>query len=135
MSKHRSHVVGPAVIALCGLVCAWIGPARAEPAQPRASIERVATPVFAPGDLVHVRSGGPVMTVDKVDADQITCHWTDELGEMHSDTFSVADLSAPISLPAPDPHRKEDENAADRYYQMHCPSGFVTLMGQFKCAL
>ncbi|MBT9288953.1 YodC family protein [Prosthecodimorpha staleyi] len=32
-------------------------------------------PLFSPGDVVSLRSGGPAMTVTKVTATEITCLW------------------------------------------------------------
>jgi uncharacterized protein YodC (DUF2158 family) len=129
MLKRHSTVIFSAI----GILCNLTAPTLAEPVRPHTSIESVATPVFTPGDLVHLRSGGPLMTVDKVEGEQVTSHWTDEFGGIHSGSFSVADLSAPITLPATDPHLRDDESLYDRYYQEHCPSGVLTLSGKFKC--
>lgn len=35
---------------------------------------------FNPGDRVQMKSGGPVMTVERVDGDTITCVWMEKSG-------------------------------------------------------
>jgi uncharacterized protein YodC (DUF2158 family) len=41
------------------------------------------------GDLVRLRSGGPVMTVETVDDDQVKCIWSDLNGQPTDATFPV----------------------------------------------
>ena len=41
------------------------------------------------GDLVRLRSGGPLMTVADVRGDQINCFWTDENSQPNDATFPV----------------------------------------------
>jgi uncharacterized protein YodC (DUF2158 family) len=45
-----------------------------------------------PGDLVRIRSGGPLMTVQAVQGDQVETGWATEDGQMASGTFNVAYL-------------------------------------------
>jgi uncharacterized protein YodC (DUF2158 family) len=135
MSKHSWATAGFAVIALYGLAYAWIGPAQAGPEKPSAQIESTARPTLASGDLVRLRSGGPLMTVETVEGDRVICHWSTEFGEPRSGSFHIADLSAPIASPRPDQNEKSDEAVVDRYYRKHCPSGSLTFAGRFVCAL
>jgi uncharacterized protein YodC (DUF2158 family) len=39
------------------------------------------------GDLVRLRSGGPLMTVDAVSGDQVECVWTGDNGQTDDATF------------------------------------------------
>jgi uncharacterized protein YodC (DUF2158 family) len=133
--SRNSAAAAFAAIVFGGFVCVWGGPGHTEPVKSDALVESVAARAPAPGDLVHLRSGGPLMTVEKVDGDQVICHWSTEFGELRSGSFRLADLSAPITLPPPDPNEKNDEAAVDRYYRKHCPSGFLTFTGKFECAL
>ncbi|WP_456633133.1 DUF2158 domain-containing protein [Bradyrhizobium sp. USDA 10063] len=48
-----------------------------------------ATPQLRPGDLVRLRSGGSLMTVDTVKDDQVDCFWTDGSGQTNNATFPV----------------------------------------------
>jgi len=41
----------------------------------------------AGGDLVRLRSGGPLMTVDSIKGNQVDCFWTDLNGEPNADRF------------------------------------------------
>lgn len=49
---------------------------------------------FVPGDLVKLKSGGPVMTVKSVNFDNIVCQWFGgkklEDGHFHPDSLEVA---------------------------------------------
>jgi uncharacterized protein YodC (DUF2158 family) len=56
------------------------------------------------GDLVRVRSGGPLMTVKDVQGDNANCSWTDWLGGLNSQTFPIAVLQGPIMPAAEDPN-------------------------------
>ena len=51
------------------------------------------------GDLVRVRSGGPLMIVDRVDGDHVICTWTDSVGDLRSGSFSRAVLMSPLTTP------------------------------------
>jgi uncharacterized protein YodC (DUF2158 family) len=113
----------------------WLVSALAEPAQPSTEMQSRPTPLFQSGDLVRLRSGGPLMTVKSVQGDQVICSWSEEDGELRSGSFPIAMLAAPVKLPPNDPNLQKDERAADQYYRTHCPSGVLTLSGKFECAL
>jgi uncharacterized protein YodC (DUF2158 family) len=42
---------------------------------------------FERGELVRLRSGGPMMTVTAVKDDQVKCIWTDDSGQPDDATF------------------------------------------------
>jgi uncharacterized protein YodC (DUF2158 family) len=44
------------------------------------------------GDLVRLRSGGPLMTIDSIRGDQVDCFWTGLDGEPNAETFPAAVL-------------------------------------------
>src|ERR1700687_1926558 len=57
-------------------------PAFADSAPSKAAMQsRTGSPLHN-GDLVRVRSGGPLMTVTDVQGDQVNCSWTDWNGEL-----------------------------------------------------
>ncbi|WP_426536682.1 YodC family protein [Bradyrhizobium sp. McL0615] len=107
----------------------------ASPPSQVAPQSRSASPLHD-GDLVRVRSGGPLMTVTAVQGDQVNCSWTDGNGDLKSESFPIAVLSLPVTVPPPDDLRQEqeEERAADQYYKKHCPSGSVSFTGKFHCA-
>jgi hypothetical protein len=74
------------------------------------------------------------MIVTGVQGDHVNCSWTDWNGEPKSESFPVALLGMPVTIPPADPSLKQDERATDRYYQKNCPSGLVSFTGKFHCA-
>jgi uncharacterized protein YodC (DUF2158 family) len=62
-------------------------PALAATNSPSAQIAMPAR--FQSGELVRLRSGGPMMTVDSVKGDQAHCVWTDADGVPADATFPV----------------------------------------------
>jgi uncharacterized protein YodC (DUF2158 family) len=51
--------------------------------------ENQAAPAFRSGNLVRLRSGGPLMTVKDIEGDQVHCFWTDWNGQINADSFPV----------------------------------------------
>jgi len=47
------------------------------------------------------------MTVDKIEGDQVICHWSTEYGDVRSGSFQIAELAAPITIPPADPDQQE----------------------------
>jgi uncharacterized protein YodC (DUF2158 family) len=110
------------------------GPAFSQPAPSKTEMPNQAAPALRGGDLVRIRSGGPLMTVIGVQGDQVNCTWTTLDGELRSESFPIAVLVEPVTLPPTDPGMAQDEQATDQYYQKHCPSGVTTITGKFECA-
>ncbi|MGD0846423.1 YodC family protein [Bradyrhizobium sp.] len=48
-----------------------------------------AVSAFKGGDLVRLRSGGPLMTVKGIKGNQVDCFWTDGSGQVNADSFPI----------------------------------------------
>jgi uncharacterized protein YodC (DUF2158 family) len=103
MLKTCFAVAGLAALLVSDLNGKWIGPAMAEPAASHVAEQSVHAPLLRTGDLVRLRSGGPLMTVRSAEGDQVNCYWSTDEGNVLNGTFPVADLTAPLILPASDP--------------------------------
>src|SRR5229473_1142547 len=126
MLKRRVAIAGLAAVLVSGLDGGWMAPVMAAPATSHVEKQSALAPGLKSGDLVHLRSGGPLMTVDKIEGDQVICHWSTEYGDVRSGSFQIAELAAPITIPPAEPDQQRDEAATDRYYREHCPQGFMT---------
>jgi uncharacterized protein YodC (DUF2158 family) len=62
-------------------------PAFSGSASSNATMQSQNAPSFQRGDLVRLRSGGPLMTVAGIKGNQIDCFWTDLNGEPSADSF------------------------------------------------
>jgi uncharacterized protein YodC (DUF2158 family) len=72
-----------------GVSTKTVGMAPASPASAPSNTQNQAAPAFQSGDLVRLRSGGPMMTVKSIKGDQAECFWTDYNGQMNYDSFPV----------------------------------------------
>lgn len=97
----------PAVIAMqaamgvvLGVPCAVT--ALAEDAPAKTATQNQATPTLRGGDLVRLRSGGPVLTVKSVHGNWIICTWWHEgFGQFRTAGFPSTMIDGPITLPPP----------------------------------
>jgi uncharacterized protein YodC (DUF2158 family) len=64
-------------------------PAFSDSAPPHTAMQNRAAPPFMSGDLVRLRSGGPLMTVDSVKGDLVDCFWTDGNGQINAESFPI----------------------------------------------
>jgi uncharacterized protein YodC (DUF2158 family) len=65
------------------------GMAPASSASDPSTTQSQAAPAFRSGNLVRLRSGGPLMTVKGIKGDQVDCFWTDGNDQINADSFPV----------------------------------------------
>ena len=66
-----------------------VGMAPASSASAASNTQNQAAPAFGSGNLVRLRSGGPLMTVRDINGDRVDCFWTDVNGQINADSFPV----------------------------------------------
>ena len=81
----RASVAAALVLALNSSPLAVL-PALASSAS---SIDARSASTLQRGDLVRLRSGGPLMTINRIEGDQVDCFWTDLNGQPNDATFPV----------------------------------------------
>jgi uncharacterized protein YodC (DUF2158 family) len=64
-------------------------PAVSDSAPSNTAIQNGIGPTLRGGDLVKLRSGSPLMTVDGIRGDQVDCYWTGEDGQINAETFPI----------------------------------------------
>ena len=96
MLKRRLATAVLSALLICGLDGGRTALVVAAPATSHAEQQSALAPGLKSGDLVRLRSGGPLMTVQKVEGDQVTCYWSTDEGNVLSGSFPIADLTAPI---------------------------------------
>jgi uncharacterized protein YodC (DUF2158 family) len=47
---------------------------------------------FKEGDVVRLKSGGPNMTVETVDDDEVRCAWFDDKNQIHRENFLLTSI-------------------------------------------
>jgi uncharacterized protein YodC (DUF2158 family) len=62
-------------------------PAFSDPVQPNTAMQSQAAISFQRGELVRLRSGGPLMTIDSIKGNQVDCIWTGLDGEPNAQSF------------------------------------------------
>jgi uncharacterized protein YodC (DUF2158 family) len=84
-------VSGPgfALVGRDGVSTKTVGMAPASSASAPSNTQNQAAPAFRSGNLVRLRSGGPLMTVKGIKGDQVDCFWTDVNGQINADSFPV----------------------------------------------
>jgi uncharacterized protein YodC (DUF2158 family) len=87
LAMMKRFAIGAGLI--LSLNAPFFAEAFAAPASQSMSTTEPATPHLRPGDLVRLRSGGSLMTVDTVKDDQVDCFWTDGTGQTNNATFPV----------------------------------------------
>ena len=66
-----------------------LSPAFSASAPPNTAMQNQAAPGLGRGNLVRLRSGGPLMTVLRIEGDQVNCVWTNWDGQIRSDNFPI----------------------------------------------
>src|SRR2546430_14936736 len=94
----------PAIAAMLGVAVStsWAVPALAGPAQSSTTMQSRAVPLLKSGDLVRLRSGGPVLTVKSVRDGWVICTWLTDYGELQSGGFPIAMVEGPVTPPPDD---------------------------------
>jgi uncharacterized protein YodC (DUF2158 family) len=72
-----------------GVSTKTVGMTPASSASAPSNTQNQAAPAFRNGNLVRLRSGGPLMTVKGIKGDQVDCFWTDMSGQINADSFPV----------------------------------------------
>jgi uncharacterized protein YodC (DUF2158 family) len=94
----------PAAIAIqatlgVALSAPWAVPALADAALANTATQSQTTPLLHEGDLVRLRSGGPVLTVKSVGGNWVICTWWNEgYGEFETAGFPLAMIAGPVTL-------------------------------------
>jgi uncharacterized protein YodC (DUF2158 family) len=100
----------PASIAMAATLGIALGMPLSIPAFAESAQTPAAASVLHSGDLVRVRSGGPLMTVTAVQGDQVNCVWTDWDGRLKSESLPIALLTVPVTtMPPEDPNAEKVE--------------------------
>jgi uncharacterized protein YodC (DUF2158 family) len=60
-----------------------------DPAPSSNAVQRQPTASLQHGDLVRLRSGGPLMTVESVKGNQVDCFWTGMDGQPNAESFPI----------------------------------------------
>jgi len=76
-------------IALGVALCLPSIPAFSDPAPSNRTLQSSTAPPFRRGDLVRLRSGGPLMTVDNIKGSGVDCYWSDWNGQPNAQTFPI----------------------------------------------
>jgi uncharacterized protein YodC (DUF2158 family) len=66
-----------------------LSPAFSASAPSNTAAQNQAAPALRSGNLVRLRSGGPLMTVVRIEGDQVNCVWTDWDGQFESGNFPI----------------------------------------------
>ena len=85
MRLSKKLMVGAGMAAV--LTLPFSHAAMSAPTDPVSSANAAISSRLHQGDLVKLRSGGPLMTVDVVKGDQVECVWTDLNGQPDDATF------------------------------------------------
>ena len=94
----------PAIAAMLGVAVntSWAVPVLAGPAQSSTTMQSRAAPLLKSGDLVRLRSGGPVLTVKSVRDGWVIGTWLTDYGELQSGGFPMAMVEGPVTPPPDD---------------------------------
>jgi uncharacterized protein YodC (DUF2158 family) len=83
---------GLTIVGRDGVSTKAVGMAPASSVSAPSNTQNQTAPAFGSGNLVRLRSGGPLMTVKGIKGDQVDCFWTDVNGQINADSFPVGVL-------------------------------------------
>jgi len=89
LSSRTGSGPGFTIVGRDGVPPKTVGMAPAPSASAPSNTQNQAAPAFRNGNLVRLRSGGPLMTVRDIKGDQVDCFWTDVNGQINADSFPV----------------------------------------------
>jgi uncharacterized protein YodC (DUF2158 family) len=72
-----------------GVSTTTVGMAPTSSASAPSNTQNQAAPAFRSGNLVRLRSGGPLMTIKGIKGDQVDCFWSDVNGQINADSFPL----------------------------------------------
>jgi uncharacterized protein YodC (DUF2158 family) len=87
----QETISGPGftIVGRNGVSTKTVGMAPASSSPAPSNTQSQAAAAFRSGNLVRLRSGGPLMTVKEIKGDQVDCFWTDINGQINADSFPV----------------------------------------------
>jgi uncharacterized protein YodC (DUF2158 family) len=87
----RETFSGPGfnIVGRDGVSTKTVGMAPASSASAPSNTQNQAAPALRSGNLVRLRSGGPLMTVKGIKGDRVDCFWTDVNGQINADSFPL----------------------------------------------
>jgi uncharacterized protein YodC (DUF2158 family) len=91
-SSETASGPGLTIVGGDGVSTKTVGMAPASSASAPSNTQNQAASAFRGGNLVRLRSGGPLMTVKAIKGDQVECFWTDVNGQINSDSFPAGVL-------------------------------------------
>jgi uncharacterized protein YodC (DUF2158 family) len=89
LSQETISGPGFPIVGRNGVSTKTVGMAPASSSPAPSNTQNQAAPAFRSGNLVRLRSGGPLMTVKDIKGDQVDCFWTDVNGQINADSFPV----------------------------------------------
>ena len=89
MALASAALAGFTIVDLDGVSTKTVGVAQASSTSTASNTRNEAAREFRSGNLVRLRSGGPLMTVKNIRGDQVDCFWTDFNGQINADSFPV----------------------------------------------
>ena len=94
----KRHAIVIAAILGVAPGATWVIPASAHPAHSRTAEETSDVAALKPGDFVRPRSGGPLMSVNRIENGQVFTSWWSEDGFRYG-KFPIEMLMGPITVP------------------------------------